>query len=121
MPPSETADSNEMLLHACLAEPLCDTEATPIDSPAWPLHSAMWLQPDGVPSVPVWSGLAVERQNRFPIPDFQPPGIAPLDQPGKAHKSRDAFTTAARPLLPETDLRPLGWDPRAVCWKDEKK
>jgi hypothetical protein len=119
--PGETANHNETLLHACLAEPVSHTEVIPTDSPAWPLHSAMWLQPASVPSLPLWSGLAVERQNRFPMPDFQPQGIAPLDRPGAAHNSRDALTTAARPSVPDTDLRPLGWDPRAVCGKDGKK
>jgi hypothetical protein len=93
-------------------------EAEPIDAPMWPLHSALWFQPELAPSVPVWTGLAIERHNRIPAPGFLHSDAAPPNCPGALDSSRDALTPDARPELPPSGLAPLGWDPRAVCRKE---
>jgi hypothetical protein len=90
-------------------------EAEPIDAPMWPLHTALWLQPETAPSIPVWTGLAVERHNRIPAPDFLYCDTVPPNRPGTPDKSDDALRPAARrEELPQSGLAPLGWDPRAV-------
>src|SRR5579863_4876303 len=33
----------------------------PIDAPMWPLCAPSWLQPEISPSLPAWTGLAIER------------------------------------------------------------
>ena len=93
-------------------------EAEPIDAPMWPLHSALWFQPELAPSVPVWTGLAIERHNRIPSPDFLHSNTAPPNRPDTLDSSRDALTPDARRELPQSGLAPLGWDPRAVCRKE---
>lgn len=90
----------------------------PIDAPKWPLHPAAWFQPELAPSVPVRSGLAIERHNRIPAPDFLHSGIAPADRPEGLHSSPVALTACGRRELPQSGLAPLGWDPRAVCRKE---
>ena len=93
-------------------------EAVPIDAPMWPLHPALWFQPERAPSVPVWTGLVIERHNRIPAPDFPRFDTAPPDRPGTLHNSCDALRPGARRELPESGLTPLGWDARAVCRKE---
>jgi hypothetical protein len=96
--------------------------AEPIDAPMWPLHAALWLQLEMAPSIPVWTGLAIERHNRIPAPGFLYFDTAPPDRPGILDSSafpsgKTAPGTPARLDLPESGLTPLGWDPRAVCRK----
>jgi hypothetical protein len=86
-----------------------------MDAPMWPLHSAVWFQPDVAPSAPVWTGLGIERHKRIPIPDFLPSGIGPLNCPVALDNSRHALAPAASPTVPQSDLAPLGWDARANC------
>jgi hypothetical protein len=93
-------------------------EAEPIDAPMWPLHPALWFQPERAPSAPVWTGLVIERHNRIPAPDFLHSEIAPTDRPGTLDRTCDALTPGARRELPESGLMPLGWDARAVCRKE---
>jgi hypothetical protein len=71
--------------------------------------------------IPVWTGLAIERHNRIPTPDFLRPANAPPDRPGIPDTSRGALTPEPRRELPRSDLAPLGWDARAVCRKDENR
>ena len=110
-------------LAAPLAAPFDLIEAEPIDAPKWPLHSAAWFQPDLAPSVPVRSGLAIERRNRIPAPDFLHSDTAPPDRPEGLNRSPGALTPPAltpgtRWELPQSGLAPLGWDPRAICRKE---
>ncbi len=93
-------------------------EAEPIDAPMWPLHPALWFQPELAPSAPAWTGLAIEHHNRIPAPDFLQPDTAPPNRPDTPDNSRDALTPGARCELPHSGLEPLGWDPRAVCRKE---
>jgi hypothetical protein len=104
-----------------LAAPFAASDPTPIDAEMWPLHTAMWFQPERAPSVSQWSGLAVERRNRLPAPAFAHPAAAQLDRPGAPELARDARTPDARPAIPRSDLAPLGWDPRAVCRREERE
>ncbi|MGD1070510.1 MAG: hypothetical protein ABSB15_10255 [Bryobacteraceae bacterium] len=90
------------------------TGAGPIDAPMWPLHAALWLQPEPAPSIPAWTGIAIERHHRIPAPDFLQFDTAPANRPGALDDSRDAIEPRTGPQLPPSGLAPLGWDPRAV-------
>ena len=104
-----------------LAGPVGSMEDTAIDAPMWPLQSAVWFQPDVAPAPPAWSSLAIERHNRIPAPDFAPSDTSPANRPGALEHSPEALTRAAVPEAPESGLTPLGWDPRADCWKEKSK
>jgi hypothetical protein len=95
-------------------QPFVAAEPGPIDLPMWPLHAALWFQPELAPSGPGWSGLTVERQGRIPAPDFVHSGLAPLDYPYSLDHSRHELTPGARPEIPQSDGAPVGWDPRAA-------
>ena len=110
-------------LAAPLAAPFDMIEAEPIDAPKWPLHSAAWFQPDLAPSVPVRNGLAIERRNRIPAPDFLHSDTAPPDRPEGLNRSPGALTpgtltSGTRRQLPRSGLAPLGWEPRAIGRKE---
>lgn len=97
------------------AAPFSTSEPEPIDSPMWPLHSGLWFQPELAPSPPAWSGLAIERHNRIPAPDFLHSGVAPVNRTDVLENSCDTLAPAACPKISESGLAPLGWDPRSVC------
>lgn len=101
-----------------IAAPFAKMDPAPIDAPMWPLHSAVWFQPELAPSVPSWSGLTIERHKRIPSPDFLRSETTPFNCPDVLGNSRDALTPSARPEVPESGLAPLGWDPRAICPKE---
>ena len=94
------------------------TGAGPVDSNAWPVHPALWFQPDLRPSAPVWSGLSIERHNRIPAPDFIEPKITPLDSRQCIDGECSARMPALRAGIPPSDLEPFGWDPRALSRKE---
>ena len=102
-------------------ESFAGIEIEPIEAPMWPIHPALWFQPELAPSAPQWSGLEIERHNRVPVPDFVRSDIAPFDRPGVRDTSCGALTPCVRPAVPPSDLAPLGWDPRAVCRKEGGK
>ncbi len=122
-PPKRSATAEEST-GACapapLAGPVAGVEAAGVDAPMWPLQSAAWFEPDVPPSPPAWSGLAIERHNRIPAPDFLPSGTAPLNRVDVPDSSRPALA-AVGPKVPESELAPLGWDPRAFCGKEGGK
>jgi hypothetical protein len=99
------------------------TEAEPVDAPMWPLHPALWLQPEAAPATPAWTGLAPERHNRIAAPGFLHLDLlqidtAPPDRPGALEKSQDPLRPGTCLEFPQSGLTLLGWDPRAVCRKE---
>jgi hypothetical protein len=92
-----------------------NTEPMPIDAPMWPLHAALWFQPELAPTAPVWSDLAIERRHRAPAADFLSSGTAPLNRRDVVETSREARLSEARPQIPESTLAPFGWDPRVLA------
>jgi hypothetical protein len=103
------------------AAPFAVAAVAPIDAEMWPLHSAVWFQPERAPSASQWSGLTVERRNRPPAPDFEHAGAAPLNRPGALDIAAGALMPGAQPQIPQSSLAPLGWDPRTVCRKEERE
>jgi hypothetical protein len=105
-----------------LAAPLTATPGAPVDLPMWPLHMAVWFQPEPAPpATPAWSGLSVERRSRIPSPDFVHASVMPLDCPAPTENRADPLTPAAHPLIPQSDAAPIGWDPRTICRKGEQE
>lgn len=100
------------------AEPFVEapaaTEIAPVDAPMWPLHSVVWLQTDLGPSAPAWSGLVIAHHNRIPAPDFVSPGVDPLNRQEARAAECHALLRVPTPKVPQSDLAPLGWDPRTV-------
>ena len=101
--------------------PFSTREAQPIDAPMWPLHSGVWFQPELAPAPPAWSGLAIDRHNRIPAPDFLHSSAAPINCTDTLENVCGAVTPAAAPDVPRSDLAPLGWDPRADGRKEERE
>jgi hypothetical protein len=91
----------------------------PVDAPMWPIHAALWLQSEQAPSIPAWTGLAVERHHRIPAPDFLHAEHVPFNQAGVLESSRDMLLPVSHGRFPESDLAPLGWDPRTVARRQE--
>jgi hypothetical protein len=104
-----------------IAAEFTELEAKAVDAPMWLLHSVLWFQPEGAPVVPVWTGLAIERHNRIPTPDFLHTDTSPPNRPDTLDNSRDALTPESRMELPPSGLEPLGWEPRAVSRKEESQ
>jgi hypothetical protein len=100
----------------CLAIPV---EA--VDASMWPVHAAGWLEPEARAAAPSWTGLIVERRNRVPAPDLIQFPLAPFPRDGAIDAARGAISAAAAPTLRQSDLAPLGWDPRAAFPKKESQ
>jgi hypothetical protein len=100
----------------CLAIPV---EAA--DAPMWPIHAAGWLEPEARAAAPSWTGLIVERRNRVPAPDLIQFPLAPFPRDGAMDAAPEAIFSAAAPTVRQSDLAPLGWDPRAAFPKKESQ
>ena len=101
------------------AAPFVEMGAEPVDSPMWLVQPAGWYQPDLAPEPPSWSGLAVERRGRIPVPDFLRPDAEPFPISAEPAAPPEHMTPGPEPLFPHSDLSPLGWDPRAHCPKEK--
>jgi len=90
-------------------------EPAAIDAPMWPLHAALWFQPELAPTAPAWSDLAIERRHRAPAPDVVAIAAAPANRKDAVEASSNAIAPEARPQTPDGGLAPLGWDPRVLA------
>ena len=89
--------------------------AQPKDAPMWPVHSMIWWQPGLKPELPSASGLRIERRHQVPIPDFLYLEMKPAARPRPSLESPcDPLFPRQNPAVPQADLSPLGWDPRAA-------
>jgi hypothetical protein len=104
----------EVQAATCVAIPV-----EPVDAPMWPIHPAGWLQPEAPAAAPSWTGLIIERRNRVPAPDLIQFPLAPFPRAGAINVTSGAVFSAAAPTLGQSDLVPLGWDPRAASPKKE--
>jgi hypothetical protein len=128
-PKRSTARSAE-LAPEIKAAACVDIPVEPVDAPMWPIHPAGWLQPEAPATAPSWTGLNIERRHRIPAPDFLHFALAPFPLPGceaglasvsQQPACPEAAFPVARPMVPQTDLAPLGWDPRAASPIKESK
>jgi hypothetical protein len=99
--------------------PFAAIGAEPIDAPMWPIHPGAWFQPERAPSFPAWSGLGVERHNRIPAPDFWRDDILPLNCVDTCDIPAKELAPNPQPVLPDSGLTALGWDPRTVYRKEK--
>ena len=102
-------------------EPFAAVDADSVDAPMWPVHSTVWYQPDLAPSVPAWSGLAIEHRRRIPSPDFISLETGPFQRADAMDRASDVVRAEPRPEPPPSGLEPLGWDPRTIGGKEPGK
>ena len=114
---SADADSAPQPIVAEFAE----METEPVDSSTWLLHAALWFQPERGPSLPGWTGLAIERHHRIPSPDFSETETMAVDRPGMMDCACDVIKPDRRQSFPQSDLAPMGWDARSIARKEEGK
>jgi len=93
--------------------PFAGIEAQPKDADMWPVHSGVWLQPELMPELPRTSSLRIERHYTVPAPGLLDFDVAPSSHPGTLDRVCDPLPPRAEPGLPQSDLAPLGWDPRS--------
>lgn len=117
---AKTVTGRERTVAQPIPAEFVDIATGPADAPMWPLHSALWLQPERAAAMPEWTGLAVERRHRIPAPGLLPVETTPLDRRDALDHSCEGRKPAPRRELPPSGLTPLGWDPRAVCRREEK-
>ena len=86
-------------------------EPIALDAEKWPVHPALWWQPELPFRLPA-SGLRSERRFKIPVADFRAAGPAPECPPAARMSSADALAPVWKDALPASDLAPLGWDPR---------
>jgi len=90
-----------------------ELEARLADASMWLHHAASWLQSEAMPSIPEWTGLAVERRYRMPSPGFLVFGVEAMDR-AAGTRGPGVCMEHSQPELPESGLGPLGWDARTV-------
>ena len=88
------------------------TELQARDAAMWPIHAAMWLQPELQLAVPASSGLRSERQHTVPAPNFLREPMLPASRPPSPEKTVHPVLPQVSQQLPASGLAPLGWDPR---------
>ena len=84
------------------------------DAPMWPIHPAMWLQPELRLHVPAASGLRNERQHSAPSPEFVRGTMKPAGRTSPIEKTVHPVVPRVAQRLPASGLAPLGWDPRVA-------
>lgn len=85
------------------------------DSPMWPIHPVMWLQPELRLAVPVSSGLHIERKHTVPLPEFMRGAMMPVSHAPSLEKNVHPALPEISRQFPQSGLAPLGWDPRVVA------
>ena len=100
--------------------PFAQLETRPANAQTWHHHQVLWFQPERAPAKPAWTELSTERRNRIPRPDFSPLETVAPDRPHRLQNLREALQPGSHPRFPDSDLEPLGWDPRALCRREDK-
>ena len=91
------------------------TELAAQDAPMWPIHPAMWLQPELRLAVPAESGMRIERRHTVPAPDAISISMNFVNHPALPDKTARPALPRLERRLPSSDLAPLGWDPRVAA------
>jgi hypothetical protein len=87
----------------------------PIDARKWLVHPFLWLQPELTPAAPSASGLWIERRHKIPIPGFARVAVSAILRPKPAEAPAGLRPPEVPRNYPESELAPLGWDPRALA------
>jgi hypothetical protein len=93
--------------------PFTATEIQAIDTQMWPVHSVVWLQPEFRPELPRSSSLRIERHYKVPASDFLYCDVPATSHADALEPVRDPLPPGVQPRAPQSDLVPLGWDPRS--------
>lgn len=93
--------------------PFAAIEPQPKDAQMWPVHSVVWLQPELRPELPGTSSLRIECHYKVPGPGLLYCDVTPSFHPGTLDRLCDPLPPRVEPRLPQSDLEPLGWDPRS--------
>jgi hypothetical protein len=93
--------------------PFIAAEIQAIDTQMWPVHIVAWLQPELKAEIPGSSTLRIERHYKAPAPDFLYFDVSPIAHPDTLEPVLDPLPPGVQPQLPQSDLAPLGWDPRS--------
>jgi hypothetical protein len=96
-------------------------EPQPIEATMWPIHPVTWFQPELAPLLPSWSGLSIEHRDKPPAPDFLHPEARPAGRVDALSGECNPRPPDVRRELPQSELTPLGWDPRAVADRERGK
>jgi len=86
------------------------------DSPMWPIHPVMWLQPELRLAVPAASGLHIERKHTVPSPHFLHSAMTPVSHTPSLEKIVHPVLPRVSRRFPTSGLAPLGWDPRVASY-----
>ena len=94
--------------------PFAPIPSEPMDAEMWTLTPVLWLQPELFPGIPASSGLTIERRSTVPGPDFLYRELVPAGGvPAPAGPVNGLPPQLPQPL-PQSNLAPLGWDPRVL-------
>jgi hypothetical protein len=94
--------------------PFVGIQAHVFDIQMWPAHAVVWLQLELKPRLPGSSGLRIERRCKVPVPDFLYFDVPPVLRPQALERVSDPLPPGVQRQLPQSDLVPLGWDPRVA-------
>jgi hypothetical protein len=109
---SRPADSEPLVPAPAPLSDFLSAEPIALDAAKWPVHPAIWWQPDLPLQLPVSSGLHAERRFKIPVADFRKAGASLECRPPTRAAAAEALAPLWNDALPASDLVPLGWDPR---------
>lgn len=89
-------------------------EVQPVEAEKWPVNPVIWWYPDLPVEVPRCSGLRNERRHKTPIPGFLELEELLQCEQGVPAVPGVRFPPEAPRILPASELKPLGWDPRIL-------
>jgi hypothetical protein len=83
-----------------------------LDAEKWPVHPAIWWQPELPLQLPASSGLRSERRFKIPVADFRSAAPPLMYPPAAKVSGAEPLVRVWSDPMPASDLAPLGWDPR---------
>lgn len=92
-------------------------EVEAIDAEKWPVSPVVWWQPALELTPPEASGLRNERTHKARVAGFLSADLAPVCPASGALAAPQAALPALRGIVPQSDLAPIGWDPRTHVGK----
>lgn len=94
--------------------PFAAIPSEPRDTEMWTLTPVLWLQPELCPVIPASSGLTIERRCTVPGADFLYRELVPAGGVPAPAGPGNGLPPQLPQQLPQSNLAPLGWDPRAL-------
>ncbi len=85
----------------------------------WPVESAAWLSPEFSIALSGPADLRIERRSGIAPPAFASLNVSPSQGRAVLDTISGPEPVALAVVLPVGDLRPFGWDPRAIAKSGE--